>query len=86
MSVSGTVAATQQPEARPVQTIEMTSKRLKAQGCLALIVIAVGVLLTFGAFASDPRNVGLAAVGVPILLVGFVWAVVTKLLMWWKHR
>ena len=80
-----TVSHTTQPNGKPVQTIEMTSKGLKAQGCLSVIVIAIGAFMTFGAFALDPPNTGLAALGVPILLVGFVWAVVTRILTWWRH-
>ena len=69
---------------QPVQ-IEKTSKPLKAQGCLSGIVIAIAVVLGIAAVSSNPENKALGGFSTLLLVIGFVWFVVTRIRIWWRH-
>ena len=69
-----------------VQTIERTSKPLKAQGCLSCIVIAVGTVVMIAAFSGNEPNAGAAILAGILLFFGLVWAIVTRIRVWWHHE
>ncbi len=69
----------------PLATVQRTSKPLKAQGCLSVVLLCIGVIIFF--VAISPGNTsGLAmVVGVILALIGAVWAVITRIRVWWHH-
>jgi len=64
------------------QLIEKTSKRFKLQLILTWLVMMVGmVVLVLGWIAG---GVGLL-VGIGVFMLGAVWRVLVRLLIWWHH-
>jgi VIT1/CCC1 family predicted Fe2+/Mn2+ transporter len=79
----GTGSSSPHPD---VQTIEKTSKPLKAQGCLSGIVIAIGTVIMIAAFSGNTPSNSAAALGGILLFIGFIWAIVTRIRVWWHHE
>lgn len=62
-----------------VQTIEQTSKYLKIQQLLSILLIIASF------FALGSGDVGAAVAG-PALLVGVLWYIVVRCSIWWQHE
>lgn len=66
-----------------VVTTERTGKDLKAQGCLAALMLMAGlVTLIVGANARQEKAV---LWGVLMLLVSIPWVLYVKAATWWRH-
>jgi uncharacterized membrane protein YvbJ len=68
-------------------TVQLTSKKLKSQGCLSYFIIAFGFLLVM--ISSKARQGGdesLSKIGFYILLAGGIWLAITKIRIWWHHE
>ena len=69
-------------EEEKVQTIELTSKRLKKQLLLAVLTIIIGGLFAVGRSGkSTPTTIG----GF-LIVVGVVWLIITRIRIWWYHK
>jgi len=68
---------------RNVTTVELTSKPLKAQGCLAGLLLMVGIGLFFGGTASGEG--AMMAFGIVGMIIGLIWTIITRLRIWWHH-
>ena len=69
-------------EGEKVQTIELTSKRLKKQLLLAVLTIIIGGLFAVGGSGkSTPTTIG----GF-LIVVGVVWLIITRIRIWWYHK
>jgi hypothetical protein len=89
-----TVAVTPSPSAAPMPmtghvTIEKTKKALKVQQLLGLLCIVIGIAMVgAGISTQDPGSrepSRLVMMGSPLVLVGIVWRVVTRVRIWWHH-
>ncbi len=61
----------------PVQTIELTSKSLKRNILLSLLVAFLGFIFIF---------TKLSGLGWLMLFGGIIWLIVTKIQIWWRHK
>lgn len=66
----------QESEAEKIQTIEMTSKKLKSQILVSSFVIIFGVILLIAG------NILIAFILLPI---GLIWLIVASIMRWWHH-
>jgi len=67
----------------PLSTVQLTSKSLKMQIILSLIVFFIGVLLFLNSFFSYGEGSGIYGF---ILFVGIIWFIITKMRIWWHHK
>ena len=58
-------------------TVQQTSKGLKLQQIVAVVLILTGIV---SMIASPESPVG------ALLVVGLIWWVVVKMLIWWRHK
>jgi len=65
------------------QTIQLTSKNLKAQGCLSLFIIVLGFIL---AAIGGKTNESVAHAGAYIVLFGILWLIIARIRVWWHHK
>ena len=83
-AVTVAVAASPHSEPMPVRghvTTERTSKRLKMEQLLAVIMTTVGVGMVFsGVSAGVPSSGGIFAT-----MAGLGWLAVTRMRVWWHH-
>lgn len=61
-----------------VQTIEQTSKKLKKQLAVGVVVILLGFLFMY---LFNPTTIGII-----FLIIGVVIVISTKISIWWHHR
>jgi hypothetical protein len=89
-----TVAVTPSPSATAMPmtghvTIEKTKKSLKVQQLLGLLAIVFGIAMVgIGISSQDPGSKepsGLVMMGSPLVLIGLVWRVITRMRIWWHH-
>lgn len=66
-----------------VQEIELTSKKLKAQIAISVIMILIGLSLIIAGLAGS-NTTGIT--GSFIGAVGVVLFIVTKARVWWRHK
>ena len=69
-------------ESEKVQTIQLTSKKLKKQWLISIALIVAG----FAVVVFSVENEFLVSVGALLLMVGFTWLVITKIRIWWHHK
>ena len=67
--------ATQQAENK-TQVIEQTSKKLKFQMLISMVVL-------FGGFPVLFVN---TTIGISLIVVGFILVIATKISVWWHHQ
>jgi len=65
-----------------IQTVEQTSKRYKLQQLLAIFLIVGSVIVMITGF-SGGSNAG--AFGMLGLIVGLVWYIGIRFVIWWHH-
>ena len=65
-----------------VQTIELTSKRLKKQLLYSIATIIIGLIL----IGSGKPGSTTQYFGGFIIFIGFVWLIVTRIKIWWNHK
>ena len=65
------------------QAVELTAKKYKAQGCLAVIVIAIGLII--GMYGGAAPNSAAATIGGALFLIGLLWAIIVRLMAWWDR-
>jgi uncharacterized membrane protein YvbJ len=75
----------------PIQavTIERTSKNLKKQGCIAGLVMILGIILIgISGFPFQTKAFPeiFQSLGTLIILIGIIMAVVNRLKIWWHHE
>ena len=69
------------------QTIEQTSKKLKAQYAIAGVLFFIGLVwLIFGAMYAAQTNQSMSLIPIILLVGSTVWAIVTKIRIWWHHK
>lgn len=80
-----TVAVTASPQsALPVRghvTTERTSKRLKVEQLLAMVVTIAGVVMVFSGVSAGAPDAG----GIFTAMAGLGWLVITRIRVWWHH-
>jgi uncharacterized membrane protein len=59
-----------------VQTIELRSKKLKGRQIAFFIIMIAGTITTC---------VGLLPVGIPLVAIGVLGVIYTRIMMWWNH-
>lgn len=84
-------AAEAQAAGAPLQTVQETSKRLKAHTLLGWLLILAGGLMAWGATkameTAEGGNLGVVvALGLYAMLGGLVWLIVTRIRIWWHHK
>ncbi|HKJ71893.1 MAG TPA: zinc ribbon domain-containing protein [Gammaproteobacteria bacterium] len=73
-------------ETTGVQSIQATGKSLKLQQLLSSVTTIIGLFMVFGGMPSDGGEPsGGFAVGVILLLGGFVWFAYARFMTWWRH-
>lgn len=71
------------PASTPVQPIELTGKRFKAQAAICVVLMLAGVSVLFSGARTSSST--LIAFGAIIMAVAGVWGIIVKLLAWWHH-
>ena len=66
---------------KPTITTELTSKRLKGQQLLSVVLVIVGV--TWAVSSNKP---GASVIPGLLMFVGFVWLLATRFRIWWNHK
>ena len=66
------------------QAIEQTSKTLKLQQILSLVLASVGVIIAWGAAFQYIHKAG-RPIGVGLAVAGLVWLLVANVAAWWRH-
>ena len=72
------------PAPAKVQTIELTSKKYKAQGCLAGILLMIAVIVFVGGATTESS--GRMDFAGLLFFVALVWSIVVRILIWWHHE
>jgi uncharacterized membrane protein YvbJ len=68
-----------------IQTVEQTSKPYKLQLLLAsLLCMGSVVVMVFG-FSGDQASSGAGGFGIGGLLVGIIWFIIVRFMIWWHH-
>jgi uncharacterized membrane protein YvbJ len=79
------IAAAKEAEAAgaPLTTTQLTSKKLKGQQAIAVLMVIVGTIWLFVAMGQQPAS----GAGLPLIitLVGLIWFIVTRVRTWWHH-
>lgn len=71
----------------PTQTIEQTSKTLKAQYAIAGTIFFIGLVwLIVGAIYAANTRQSISPIPIILVAAGAVWAIVTKIRIWWYHK
>jgi len=65
-----------------VQTIELTSKRLKKQLLYSVALIVIGLVLV----GSGKPGSTTQYFGGLVIFIGFVWLIIARIKIWWNHR
>lgn len=72
------------PVSGNIQTIQETSKKLKAQQFIAVTLLIIGIIIIFNgdpkSSGDDPTFGGLAVV------IGLFWYIAVKIKIWWHHK
>jgi uncharacterized membrane protein YvbJ len=69
------------------QTIQQTSKKLKAQYAIAATLFFVGLIwFIFGFVYAAQTNQSISPIPIFLVIGGAVWAIITKIRIWWHHR
>jgi len=66
-----------------IQTIELTSKKYKFQGCLSGILLGIAVF--FIVLGTSTSSSGMVFFSTFLFLIGLVWLIIVRLLVWWHH-
>ena len=75
------------PVGTPIQTIQETSKRLKAQYAIAVVIFFVGLIwLVFNIVYVTQTNQSMSPIPIILTMLGAIWAIVTKIRIWWHHK
>lgn len=76
-----------------VQTIELTSKKYKGQLVLSVLLLSLGLFISLAAAGLAATGGGgttlqalLAFIGIPLMVVGLIWYIITKIRIWWHHE
>lgn len=63
------------------RTVEQTSKRLKLQKPLSVLIAIIGLLLVL----TDLDGSQMGGVGILLMFIGLIWFFVVAIMVWWKH-
>ena len=82
------VAARTTKDARAIgeslNTVQLTSKRLKLHSLLSAMTVIFGVIWSVAATQEqNPQPSSLAGL---LILGGLVWFIITRFRIWWHHR
>ena len=71
----------------PLNTIQETSKRLKAQVVASTLIGAAGLIWILAAMKMSEWDTFLrmARGGIVLWCIGLIWLIVTKFRIWWHH-
>ena len=75
-----------------IQTIELTSKKYKIQLVLSVLLLSLGLFISLAAAGLAAAGGGgtlpalLAFIGIPSMVVGLIWYIITKIRIWWHHE
>lgn len=68
-------------------TTQETSKRLKMHQLIAWGMVILGIIFIYNASnGTEPPSDGLMTLGSLSLLIGIIWAAVTRFRIWWHHK
>src|SRR5690554_1631201 len=67
-------------------TTQVTSKKLKLQSLISVVLIIVGVIGLFSSGANTPEGDTPPAWPFLFFTAGFVWYLVTRFRIWWHHK
>ncbi len=67
----------------PLATIQRTSKPLKLQGCLSMLLLCFGIAVFVTASSSAPA---VGSMGIFLAIIGAIWVVITRIRIWWHHE
>lgn len=68
-----------------VQTIELTSKRLKLQRVLAVAVTAISFFVLLSGLHADPDKTAQVYSGFAGMVFGLAWQCAVQVQTWWNH-
>ena len=74
------------PQKSPVQTVELTSKKLKMQVLLSIVLAVVGIMVVVGSSSSESGSAGGATTGAFMIIAGIIWFITTRARIWWHHK
>ena len=77
------IPTVQDPRRAKPQAIELTPKKYKAQGCLAVITICAGIVIVM--IGSETKNDSGVAIGSLMFLFGLIWWVGARIMAWWER-
>ena len=71
----------------PIQTIQKTSKRLKAQSLMAGVLVAFsGIVVILSSFAVSEAHSPMPTFPIILFMAGVIWYVTVKVRTWWHHE
>lgn len=65
-----------------LQTIQSTSKALKAQALMSGVLLIIGFVSVMAVMNANEKP----AISLVILIVGTVWFIATRARIWWHHK
>ncbi len=68
-----------------IQTVEQRSKRYKLQQLLSCLLIIGSIMAVMFGFSGDDPSPGISAFGTLGIVVGLIWFIIVRFLMWWHH-
>jgi uncharacterized membrane protein YvbJ len=71
----------------PTQTVQQTSKTLKAHYAIAGIIFFIGLIwLIFNIVYAASTQQSISLIPVILTAIGAVWGITTKIRIWWHHK
>ena len=69
----------------PLTTTQSTSKKLKGQKIISVLMIIIGSVWLFTLLSQEPDPESGTGLPMLITLVGVIWFVVVRFRSWWHH-
>ena len=70
----------------PLNTIQETSKKFKAQILISLALLFTGLVMLFSITGDPDAAADKATIPSFMFIGGLIWYIVTKFRIWWHHK
>ena len=67
-------------------TTQLTSKKLKMHTAISVLAVIVGAVWIMVQMDAVERGSEPSAIPILLLLLGFVWFIITRIRIWWHHK
>ncbi len=64
-------------------TVEQTSKKLKLQSALSVVLLIIGAVWLWTAISADAESTTIPAW---MTTIGMIWYITTRIRIWWHHK